>query len=168
MRNNNIKQMTYAALLIAFAVVIPVQFGFLKVNIPPFSATLAAHVPIFLAMFISPWVAVVVGVGSTLGFLFAGTPLYVVARASVHIIVGFVGATMYKKKIAFWKIAIVTGFIHAIGEAIAVIPFGFNVYKILVVVALGSFIHHFVDAGITISLVKALSKASPSIISSII
>ena len=67
--NNRIKEMTYAGLLTALAIIIPIQFGFLKIYIPPFSATLTAHVPMMLSMFISPFAAIVVGIGSTLGFL---------------------------------------------------------------------------------------------------
>ena len=110
MRNNNIKQMTYAALLTAFAIIIPIQFGFLKVIVGPFTATLASHVPMFIAMLISPFVAVVVGIGSTLGFFVAGTPLFVVARASIHILVGLAGAVMIKNKVSYWKVMFATAF----------------------------------------------------------
>ena len=48
--NNKIRQMVYAGLLTALAIIIPIQFGFLKIIIPPFTATLAAHVPMMLAM----------------------------------------------------------------------------------------------------------------------
>ena len=67
--NNKIRQMVYAGLLTALAIIIPIQFGFLKIIIPPFTATLAAHVPMMLAMLISPAVAIVVGIGSTIGFV---------------------------------------------------------------------------------------------------
>lgn len=160
MRNNNIKQMTYAALLTAFAIIIPIQFGFLKVIVGPFTATLASHVPMFIAMLISPFVAVVVGIGSTLGFFFSGTPLFVVARASIHILVGLAGAVMIKNKVSYWKVMFATAFVHSIGEAIAVIPFGWNFNTILITVAVGTFIHHFVDAAIAYSLVKAISKST--------
>ena len=56
-----IRKMVFAAVLTAIAIIIPVQFGFLKVIIGPFTATIASHVPMFLAMLISPSVAVVVG-----------------------------------------------------------------------------------------------------------
>jgi niacin transporter len=66
--NIKIRQMVYAGLLTAIAIIIPIQFGFLRIIIPPFTATLAAHVPMMLAMLISPPVAAVVGIGSTIGF----------------------------------------------------------------------------------------------------
>ena len=96
--NNRIKEMVYAGLLTALAILIPIQFGFLKIFVPPaFTATIAAHVPMMLAMLISPFVAVVVGIGSTLGFLMSGMPAPVVARAATHIVVGYIGAKMIMK-----------------------------------------------------------------------
>ena len=57
--NNKVKQMVYAGLLTALAIIIPIQFSFLKIFVPPaFTATLAAHVPMMLSMLISPFVAV--------------------------------------------------------------------------------------------------------------
>ena len=56
--NIKVRQMVYAGLLIALAIIIPIQFGFLRIVIPPFTATLAAHVPMMLAMLISPFVAI--------------------------------------------------------------------------------------------------------------
>lgn len=89
--NNKVKQMVYAGLLTALAIIIPIQFSFLKIFVPPaFTATLAAHVPMMLSMLISPFVAVIVGIGSTLGFAITGLPIVVVARAATHIIVGYI------------------------------------------------------------------------------
>ena len=45
------------------------------------SFTLGSHVAIFIAMFISPAVALTVELGATLGFLLAGFPPVVVLRA---------------------------------------------------------------------------------------
>ena len=76
--NNKVKQMVYAGLLTALAIIIPIQFSFLKIFVPPaFTATLAAHVPMMLSMLISPFVAVIVGIGSTLGFAITGLPMIV-------------------------------------------------------------------------------------------
>lgn len=153
-----VRKMIYAAILTAIAIIIPIQFGFLKIQIPPFSATLASHVPMFLAMLISPAVAVFVGIGSALGFFITATP-EIAARAAMHIIVGFVGAKIVQKEKNFTKAVAITGPIHGILEGLAVIPFGFTYEKVLIVVALGTLIHHFVDATISYVLVKSLAKA---------
>ena len=91
-----IRKMMFAAVLIAISIIIPTQFGFLKIIIGPFTATIASHVPMFLAMLISPEVAIAVGVGSALGF-FITSPLVIAARAAMHIVVGYVGALIIKK-----------------------------------------------------------------------
>lgn len=154
---SNVRKITYTALFTALAIVIPISFGFLRITAGPFTATLAAHVPLFLAMFLGPAAAVFVGVGSALGFLIT-TPLFVAARALMHAIVGFIGASLLKKGVSFKKVILITAPIHGILEAIAVIPFGFTVYKILIAVGIGSILHHLVDGIIAVVLVKALSK----------
>lgn len=158
--DNKIKQMAYAGLLTALAIIIPIQFGFLKIYIPPFSATLAAHVPMMLAMLISPFVAVVVGIGSTIGFVISGTPAPVIARAATHIIVGYIGAKIIIKNKSYIKAAVITAPIHGLLEALVVIPFvGFDVYQLLVVTAVGSILHHCADSVIAYVVVKAVAKA---------
>jgi niacin transporter len=162
--NDRIKQMVYAGLLTALAIIIPIQFGFLKIIIPPyFTATLAAHVPMMLSMLISPFVAVVVGIGSTIGFLIAGTPAPVVARAATHIVVGGVGAMIIMKNKSYVKAVAITAPIHGILEALITIPFvGFGpaAYIALIVTLVGAMVHHSVDSIIAYGIVKAVAKAS--------
>ena len=158
--NNKVRQMVYAGLLTALAIIIPIQFGFLKIIIPPFTATLAAHVPMMLAMLISPVVAVIVGIGSTIGFLISGMPAPVVARAATHIVVGYIGARIIIKNQSYIKAAAITAPIHAILEALVVIPFiGINLYQLLIVTAVGTILHHCVDSTIAYVLIKSVAKA---------
>ncbi|MDY6226661.1 MAG: ECF transporter S component [Clostridium sp.] len=156
--SNKIRKMVFAAVLTAIAIIIPTQFGFLKITLGPFTATIASHVPMFLAMLISPSVAIIVGVGSALGF-FITTPLVVAARASMHIIVGYVGALIISKDKNLKKAIAFTAPIHGILEGLIVIPFGFSVYQFVVVVAIGTILHHFVDGAISYALANALAKA---------
>lgn len=160
MNNNRVKEIVFAALLTAFAIIIPIQFGFLKIIIPPFTATIASHVPMFLAMLVSPMVAVIVGIGSGLGFLLSGMPMPVVFRALTHIIVGLIGAKIVLKNKNFKKAIIITGPIHGILEALVVIPFiGFDLYKLLIVTGVGTFIHHYIDGAISYLLAEAIAKS---------
>jgi niacin transporter len=153
---NNVRKLTYTALLTAFAIIIPLYFSAFKISVPPFTATLASHVPMFLAMFLGPAAAAMVGVGSTIGFM-ATTPAVVVARASTHIIVGLVGALMLKRGVSYTKVVAMTGPIHGILEGLAIIPFmGFTSF--CYIVAVGTFVHHFADGIIANVLMKALSK----------
>ncbi|GAA0746104.1 ECF transporter S component [Clostridium oceanicum] len=153
----NLKTLTYAAALTALAIVIPLAFGFLKIQAGPFSATLASHVPLFIAMFLGPVPAAMVGLGSAMGFLVTA-PMVIAFRAFMHTFVGLVGGYFIKKGVSFKKVVLITAPIHGILEAIAVIPFGFTLYKILMVVGIGTILHHLVDGVIAFSFVKILSK----------
>ena len=157
--NNRVKKIVLAGLLVALAIIIPVQFGFLKIVLGPFSATLCSHVPMFPSMLISPVVAIVVGIGSGIGFFITGLPPYIAARALMHAPVGFIGAKIVQKEKNFKKAMLITAPLHGILEALIVIPFGFNLYEMLVVVALGTIIHHAMDAVISFVLCKAMAKA---------
>lgn len=152
---NNIRNLTYTALLTALAIIIPVNFSFLKVYIPPFSATLASHVPMFLSMFLGPFSAVMVGIGSALGFFFTGLPLYVAARAFMHVFVGLTGALLMKKGVSFTKVVFYTAPIHGLLEMLVVIPFNFSLQFAFITVGIGTVLHHFVDSAITAVLVKS-------------
>lgn len=153
---NNVRKLTYTALLTAFAIIIPLYFSAFKVVIGPFTATLASHVPMFVAMFLGPGAAAMVGIGSTLGFM-ATTPAIVAARASTHIIVGIAGALMLRRGMSFKKVVGFTSPIHAILEGLVIIPFmGFTTF--CYIVAIGTLIHHFTDGIISYVLMKALSK----------
>lgn len=154
------KELTLGALLSAMALLIPIAFGgFLMVSIPPFTATIMSHVPLFLAMLVSPMAAVMVGLVSALGFLIKLGPVIGV-RALMHVVVGYVGARAIKKGYSFPAALAIALPFHALLEGIAVIPFfGFNLYKIFVVVALGTAIHHTVDSCIAVFVAEVLKKA---------
>lgn len=156
---NNIRKLTYTALLTAIAIIIPTYFGFLSIKIPPFSATIASHVPMFLSMFFGPMSAAFVGLGSALGFLPTFGPV-VAARAAMHIGVGVVGSLALRKGISFPKIIAITAPIHAILEAVVVIMLTGRVEFALVTVGIGTFLHHFVDGAISYPLVNALTKTN--------
>ena len=88
--------MTMTALLTAIAILIPIIMPF-KIVIPPASYTLGSHIPIFIAMFLSPLMAAFVIIASSLGFLMAGYPMVIVLRAFSHIVFGTLGALYLKK-----------------------------------------------------------------------
>ena len=62
MNSSMYRNLTITALLMALAIMIPIVMP-LKVVIPPASYTLASHVPIFLAMFLSRKMAACVVIG---------------------------------------------------------------------------------------------------------
>lgn len=151
-----LRELVIGAVLTSLAIIIPIQFSFLRVVIPPFTATLASHVPMFMAMTISPTVAVLVGVGSTIGFLMTA-PIFVAARAAMHIFVGLVGALLIKRGMPTAYAFAITLPIHAVLETLIVIPFGWNLYQLLVVTGVGTAIHHAADAAISLSLLYLLN-----------
>ncbi|MBL4935248.1 ECF transporter S component [Clostridium sp. YIM B02515] len=155
----DVKKLTYTALLTAWVILIPIYFKGLQVQLPPFTATITAHVPIFIAMLLGPEAAVMVALGSALGF-FISAPIVVAARALMHVVVALAGAYAIKKGMSFNKTLIITAPIHAILEALIVIPFGYTMYKVLIVVGIGTLLHHGVDAVISSVLVKSISKAT--------
>lgn len=155
----NIRKLIITALLIAFSIVIPVVFGsFLKVYIPPFSATLASHVPLFIAMFIGSFEAGVVGVGSALGFLVAIPNPVVAARAATHIVVGIIGGKLVQKNLKYATVMALTAPVHGLLEAIVVYAFTKDIFLSFVVTGVGTILHHFVDSMIAAPLLVTLKK----------
>ncbi|HHX51217.1 MAG TPA: ECF transporter S component, partial [Clostridia bacterium] len=56
------RQLALGGLLTALSLLIPLVFGpYLRIIVGPFTATLASHVPLFLATLVSPLVAAMVG-----------------------------------------------------------------------------------------------------------
>lgn len=167
-----IQTMMFTAILIAVGTVIPMFMP--KVEIGPMSFTLASHVATMIAIFISPMVALIVALGTTLGFLLAGFPFIVVLRALSHIIFAYLGACYIKKhpdtfqsvsKSIIFNIAIAC--LHAIGEMVIVIPFYYGqgdlqafLYMIFGLVGIGTLVHSSVDFVISLIVWKALVQNS--------
>ncbi len=164
------KDLVLTALLIAIGIIIPVNFGFLRVTLPPaFTATIMAHVPIFIAMFISPWAALFTAIGTTLGFLFT-TPLVVAIRAASHVVFALVGAFMVKKHCNLISVGVITALLHAIFEALVVYAFlllGITpanegqsfLHASFYVTGIGTLIHDIIDYIISCILGFALVKS---------
>ncbi len=151
------RELAIGGLLTAFALLIPLAFGgVLGITIPPFSATLASHVPVMMAMLISPMVAVMVGLGSGLGFLIRLGPV-IGARAATHAVWGYLGALLIERKMAFPKVLGVLLPVHALLEvavvmALAGLAFGQAMY----ITGLGTGLHHAMDSVIAVGLAVTL------------
>jgi niacin transporter len=156
---NKVKIMTIAALLSALGIAIPMFAP--KIIIEPASFTLASHVAVFIAMFISPVVAIAVALISSIGFFIGGFPLVVVLRASTHLIFATLGALILKKNNNILlsaktsvPFAIFISLIHAIAEVSIVSLYYFGTgatispYFIFVLVGVGTFIHSLIDFSI--------------------
>lgn len=135
-----------------------------KAVIGPASFTLASHVPIFFAMFLSPGIAVSVSLGSAIGFLLSGLDIVISMRALTHVLFAYIGALYLKNRretvlesaikgqlFSFW-IALV----HGLAEVIIVVPFFYGIlpgaeyeegffYAVLLLVGVGTIVHSMVD-----------------------
>jgi niacin transporter len=173
-RDTKLQSLVIAALLCAIAIIIPMFFP--KIILPPASYTLASHVPIFIALFISPPVALAVTIGSTIGFFIAGFPLVIVLRAMSHIIFVIVGAFILKKSpniMASVGSATVFGLflavIHAVSEVAVVTWFYFGntmtkanyehgyLFSVIIMIGVGTVIHSMIDFGIAVLVWRPLT-----------
>ncbi|MBS7143648.1 MAG: hypothetical protein KH063_09725 [Veillonella sp.] len=143
MNSSMYRNLTITALLMALAIMIPIMMP-LKVVIPPASYTLASHVPIFLAMFLSRKMAACVVIGSTLGFFVAGFPIVIVMRAASHIIFALMGAYYIK---------------HHPGVLTGALNIDL-IYVVFVLVGGGTIIHSMVDGYIALYIYKAIPGLS--------
>lgn len=166
--NNKTRELVLAAILTALAIII--TYSPVKLNLVFFTLTIGAHVPTMLAMFISPWVAVMTVIGSCIGFFMAipsPNNLLVVARAALHIIFVCVGMKMLKKNANIFLVIIVTSLLHSFAEGIIVYlltPVIIQDTETAPLVAgwialAGTFVHHYIDSAITAPILFALVRA---------
>ncbi|HAP4926100.1 TPA: hypothetical protein IUX91_001042 [Enterococcus faecalis] len=182
MKTNPVKRLTISALLIAMGIIIPMVMP--RITIGPASFTLASHVPVFIAMFISPVVAIAVSLGTGFGFFLSATPI-IALRALSHLIFAVIGAVILQKhpeilinkegkftllngKLQLFNVGI--GVIHSAAELVVVSVFytmgnlpgtyytaGF-MYSIFLLMGVGGLIHSLVDFSIAYFLASTLSK----------
>lgn len=170
MKKFSTKDMVVSALLIAIGILIPMIFtGFpFRIVVGPYSATLMAHVPVIISMFISPWTTVFTAIGTTIGFFFTA-PFIVAVRAASHIAFAIMGAAMLKKGMKLLPVCVLTGIVHAVFEGIVVLIFyvggiseptaGYSIAALVIITIAGTFAHHIVDFIIACVVGKALAKA---------
>jgi len=173
-QNYKLQSMVIAALLCTIGIIIP-MYSPVKIMMEPASYTLASHVPVFIAMFISPWVAVSVAFITTFGFLFAGFPIVIVLRALTHVVFAGLGAfilTKNRKILLSVKNTVIFSFfiavVHAICEVSVVTLFYWGsgmtsayyekgyLFAVIGLVGVGTIIHSMIDFGIAIFVWKPL------------
>lgn len=163
MKKTNTTKWTTAGLLIAIGIVIPILSP-VKFLLEPASFTLASHVPIFFAMFLSPTIAVYVSLGTAAGFMLAGFPIVVSLRALSHVFFALAGALMLNKRTALIDSAkmshlfsFVIALIHAAAEVVIVALFYYGgglpaanytrgfFYSVVLLVGVGTIGHSMID-----------------------
>lgn len=162
-KKSNTLKLTITALLTAIAIVIPMVMP-IRVLIEPASFTLASHVPIFLAMFLSPGIAVAVALGSAVGFLLASFPIVIVLRALSHVLFAYLGAKYLvgrRKEVLTSPVkstifSFIIGCVHGLAEMMIVSLFFFGFipgsgysegffYAVFLLVGVGTIVHSMVD-----------------------
>ena len=178
----SVRQLTISALLIAMGIIIPMVMP--RITIGPASFTLASHVPVFVAMFISPMVAVAVSLGTGFGFFLSATPI-IALRALSHLLFAVIGALFLQKypnlliskkgtftlmngRLQFFNFTI--ALIHSAAELLVVSVFytmgnmpetyytqGY-MYSIFLLMGVGGVVHSLIDFNIAYFLAGILSK----------
>lgn len=168
------KSLAISGLLTALGIMIPIVFAPYAIRIEPYASyTLASHVPVMVAMFFSPGIAIAVALGTSLGFLVTTGPI-IFARALSHSVFAFLGAKYLvnnkniinnKKQLLIFNLFI--SLIHVVFEVIVVSPFfivsgTYDIKSFLIMVigfiGVGGYIHSFIDFTISAIVVKRLPK----------
>ncbi len=164
-RNKQVSHIAIAGLLTAIAILIPTMMP-IKLVLPASTYTLASHVPIFIAIFISPQVAIMVALGTTLGF-FMSFPFIVAARAFSHLAFVIPGALyLQKHKLNSFKdkfiFNLIVALIHGAAEfgIVALISAktlnASLLLQFFIFLGLGTIVHSTVDFILALSVVDAL------------
>ena len=170
---NRLTLLVIAALLCAIGIIVPI-ISPIKIRLDPMSFTLGSHIAIFIAMFVSPVVAICVELGTTLGFVLAGFPPVIVLRALVQVFFVVLGAIWLQKKpetLNHWGstllFVLVTGLLHGVAEALVATWFYFGgsidqskgfFTTIVLLVGVGTLAHHAVDFVLSVLIWKPVEK----------
>lgn len=157
-----VKKIVVAAALTAISIIIPAVCP--KIVFPPFTATFMAHVPIMLAICISTDIAVMVTLGTSVGFFFAFPSLpFGYIRSFSHIFFVMVACYLLNKKVNIFLIIILTGIIHALSEMVLIIllflPGELEANSIIITLFICTLSHHIVDSLIASLIIIPLKKA---------
>ena len=163
-----VQTMCITAMLIALGVLVP-MISPIKLILEPMSFTLGSHIAIMAAMFVSPFSAVSVALGTAAGFYLAGFTLPVVLRSLSHVV-----CACYLQKhpslfsslpqTAVFTLAI--ALLHALCEVLVVLPLytGYGVselvYLLFGLVGIGTIAHSVVDFVLSLLVWKVLCHSS--------
>lgn len=168
MKKINTKTVATTAVLVALSFVMPY---FMPTIVLPFTTfTLFSHVPVIIAMFISPYTAIMACIGTTFAFFLKTTPL-VALRAASHIVFIMIGSFTIKNNFGTKGLGIpITGFllgiVHAVLEITVVVLFFTIVNSVsltaqyaIVEVGLITLMHHCIDYTVSFVIYKSGVKA---------
>ncbi|HEY8423338.1 MAG TPA: hypothetical protein VIL23_01080 [Clostridia bacterium] len=163
----NTKKIAVAAVLIALSFVMP--YFMPTITLPFTTFTLFSHVPVIIAMFVSPFTAAMGCVGTALAFFLKTNPL-VALRAASHIFFALPGSIAIKKGFinkgfAIFLGGLVLGIIHGAAEIATVAVYlgvqgkTFTLYYIMIEVGLITLAHHCIDYIFAFIVYQSCAKA---------
>ncbi|HEY8443218.1 MAG TPA: hypothetical protein VIL24_00205 [Clostridia bacterium] len=163
----NTKQIALTGVLIALSFVMP--YFMPTVTLPFTTFTLFSHMPVILAMFISPFTAVFASIGTAIAFFIKTNPM-VGLRAASHIFFTLPGAFainkgLINKGLSIILGALVLGVIHGAAEIVVVAAYlgaggkSFTLYYIMIEVGLITLMHHCVDYIVAFVVYQSCARA---------
>jgi niacin transporter len=146
----------------------------IKIIIGPASFTLASHVPVMFAMFFSPFTALFVSLGTTVGFALAIPVPTIWLRALTHTLFSVLGALYLKKRpetLGNFNTCLmfnfVLGLVHAVAE-VAIVAAYYSIgmehlemmklLEFLLLIGLGTVIHSMVDYQIAMVIAQKMQN----------
>ena len=166
-RNQKVRNVAIAGILSALGILIPMLSPF-KIMVGESSYTLASHVPIFVAMFVSPIVGIWVTLATAFGFFLSGMPLTVTVRALSHLTFVIPGSLIVRR-VSFNTpskrilLNLTLALIHGCAEftAVALLNMrslnGTVLFSYFLFLGLGTIAHSFVDFVLALQIVKPLN-----------
>ncbi|HHW89822.1 MAG TPA: hypothetical protein GX745_02820 [Clostridiales bacterium] len=166
--NSKTKKIAITAILIALSFVMP--YFMPTITLPFTTFTLFSHVPVIIAMFVSPFTAIMGCIGTTLAFFLKTSPI-VALRAASHILFALPGSLainkgLFTKGFSIFLGGALLGVIHGAAEIIVVAIFlgvtdvSFTLYYIMIEVGLITLGHHCVDYIFSLVVYKSCSRAN--------
>lgn len=167
MKTSQTKKIAITALLIALSFVMP--YFMPTITLPFTTFTLFSHVPVIIAMFVSPFTALMSCIGTALAFFLKTSPI-VALRAASHIFFALPGSIaidkgLITKGISIFLGCLVLGIIHGVAEIIVVAIFlgvqgqTFTLYYIMIEVGLITLGHHCIDYIFSLVVYKSCAQA---------
>ena len=166
---NKTKKITLTALLTALAIIIPMFMPIKVIQFYPFTATLASHTPLIIAMFVSPLAAAFAALGSAIGFFFTIDGI-VAVRAATHVFFAVAGAMMIRKRMNPVLTILVTMVLHTLADMFTIylaatffhmsyLLKGNSMKLVQLWIGVGTSLHHLLDFFIAFVILKPLTKA---------
>lgn len=162
----NTRMLVIAAVLTAAGYVLPTFMPTFDIGV--WTITPLSHLPLMIAMFISPFTAVFVAISTAAAFMLKGANPLVVLRACSHLVFAVPFSVLLMKNIgtrraAIPVFAVLINLVHAAAEVLAVIvgvkflglSGDIGIKSLFLIVMLGTFLHGLFDYSVALVLYRS-------------